>query len=218
MSKSTALQDPGAEMVDQVTGLWGKYGMMVLGAIGAVIVVGVVAFLSMGQGEKANNEAAKKLNEATMRFYQGDYVQAMTAAQAVSKTWGSTPSGIDAHRIAGDCAFWQAKFKDAATEYKAYLSKQGSGLLAQGVQRSLAYALDSDKQYVEATKYYDGLVGVFDRESSAEMLSAAARCEQLTNNKDEAVKRLHRVVDEFSETSYANRARLKLAELGAAQN
>ena len=214
--KSAALQDPGAELVDQLTGLWNQYGRIALGVVGALIVIGVVAFYTVSQGARQNLEAAKKLNDADILYWRGDYPQALTAAQDVAKNWGSTPSGIDAHRLAGDCAFWQGKFKDAITEYRAYLAKRGSGLLAQGVQRSLAYALDSDRQYAAASKQYLALVGVFDRESSAEMLTGSARCELLAQNRAAAIRDLRRVVDEYSETSYATRARLQLAELGAA--
>ena len=153
-----------------------------------------------------------------MAFWQGDYDHAKSTADEVAKTYGSTPSGVDAHRVSGDAAYWRGNFKGAVTEYKAYLSRKSSGTVAQSVRRSLAYALDSDKQYAEAEKLYDGLVGVFDRETSSEMLAAAARCLLETNDKAGAIQRYKRIANEFGETSAAQPAHVKLAELGAPLN
>ena len=58
------------------------------------------------------------------------------------------------------------------------------------------------------------LVGKLDRESSAEFLTAAARCYRALGQTDEAAKRLRRVIDEFGETSQAVIARVRLGELG----
>jgi tetratricopeptide (TPR) repeat protein len=216
--KSSALTDPGAELVDHITAAWQRYGRIALGAVGAIVVVAAVAYFTIRQNEAQDNAASQKLAQADVLYWQGDYDRAKTTAQEVARTFGSTPSGIDAHRIAGDAAFWRGNWKDAIGEYNAFLSKKGSGLVANSVRRSLAYAYDSNKQYAEAAKTYDQIVGVFERETSAEMLAASARCYEALGNKAEAVKRLQRVTGEFGETSFSARARLKLAELGATSN
>ncbi len=209
--KGVALEDPGAEVVDQLTGFWDKYGRVLLGAIGAVVVIAVVAVFTMRSNAKQENDASKKLAEANLLFWQGDYDRSKTVAQEAGRTFGSTWSGTDAHRIAGDDMFWRGDFKGAITEYNAYLAKQGSGLLADAVRRSLAYSLESDKKFTDAAKLYDGLVGKFERESSAEFLAASARCYEANHQNDEAAKRLQRLLDEFGDTSYASRARVQLA-------
>lgn len=213
--KGTALQDPGAEMLDQVTSLWERYGRIILGALVAVVAVAAVAYFTIRSNATQEVSASEKLAQANALFWQGDYDRSKTIADEVAKQYGGTPSGIDALRISGDNAYWRGNWKDAITQYKAYLGKSGSGLMGNVVRRSLAYAYESDKQQAEAAKLYDGLVGVFDRESSAEFLAASARCHEALGNKAEAVKRLQRLTDEFGETSYASRARVKLAELSA---
>ena len=216
--KNTALQDPGAEMVDRMTGLWQHYGRAVMIALGGIVVIVAATLLTIRHNADQNNVASKALAEATYLYRRGDLDRAKTTAQQVSKTFASTPSGTDAHRVAGDAMFWTGNFKDAVTEYKAYLAKSGSGLPADCVRRSLAYSLENDKQMAEAAKVYDQVSGAFDRESSAELLFAGARCYQASGNKAEAVKRLERISLEFGETSYAMRARVKLAELSPASN
>lgn len=213
--KGTALQDPGAEMLDQVTSLWERYGRIILGALVAVVAVAAVAYFTIRSNATQEVSASEKLAQANALFWQGDYDRSKSIADETAKQYGGTPSGIDALRISGDNAYWRGNWKDAITQYKAYLGKSGSGLMGNVVRRSLAYAYESDKQQAEAAKLYDGLVGVFDRESSAEFLAASARCHEALGNKAEAVKRLQRLTDEFGETSYASRARVKLAELSA---
>jgi predicted negative regulator of RcsB-dependent stress response len=214
--KGTALEDPGAEMLDQVSGLWERYGRIVLGALAAIVAVGAVAYFTLRSNETQEVAASEKLAQANALFWQGDYDRSKTIADEVAKQYGGTPSGIDALRISGDDAYWRGNWKDAITQYKAYLGKNGSGLMGNVVRRSLAYSYESDKQHAEAVKLYDGLVGAFDRESSAEFLAASARCLEALGNRAEAAKRLQRLTDEFGETSYASRARVKLAELSAA--
>ena len=106
-------------------------------------------------------------------------------------------------------------FKTAITEYEAYLAHQKSGLLANAARRSLAYAYESAGQFAQAIPIYDQLVGVFDRESSAEFLMAGARCAQAQHQTAEAEKRLRRLLDEYGDTSVAGRARITMGEIGA---
>ena len=88
-------------------------------------------------------------------------------------------------------------------------------IFANAARRSLAYALESDGQRLEAAKEYEGLVGKFDRNSSAEFLVASARCYRGLNRPADAMERLKRVDLEFGETNYANQARLEMGELAA---
>ncbi len=218
LSKGHASELTSEQVVDTMTSFWDRFGRVVLGVGIAVVAIGGIAYFTIQGNNTRNAAASSKLAEANALFWNGDYDRAKTTAEDVIQKLGSTPNGNDARRVAGDAAYWKGEWKDAITQYKAYLGKQSTGIVAQGVRRSLACAYESDKQYAEASKLYDQLVGVFERESSAEMLAGAARCLEATNNKAEAAKRLQRLVDEFGDTSYANRARVKLAELTAPAN
>jgi len=213
--KSTRLEDPGAEMLARGTELWDRHGRVALGVIAAVVVVAAIAWLAVRSRAAAEEQAAGQLAEANYLYWQGDYARSLDKARQVSQQYPATPSGIDAHRLAGDDAYWTGDFKNALSEYRAYLERQKSGLLADAVRRSVAYALESGKQYVEAATSYEALVGKFDRESSAEFLAAAARCYRAASRPADATKRLQRLLDEFGETSLAAEARIQLAELAA---
>ena len=213
---STRLEQPGAELMVPLANFWERYSRFVLGGLAGLAVVGVVVFFGLKSRRDAEQAAAGKLAEASLFYWQGDYQRSLALARETAEQYGSTPSGKDAHRQAADAAYWGGDFKTAAADYRRYLASKPQGLLADAARRSLAYSLESDKQYVDAAKEYDILVGKFDRGSSAEFLVGAARCLMAANQAAAAIQRLQRVTDEFGETEYANQARIALAELGSA--
>lgn len=214
--ESARLEDPGAKLLDSISARWARYGRMLLIGVGVIAVITVGAFFILRSRAADEEQAAGKLAEANLYFWQGAYDRSLPVARQVSEQWPNSPSGIDAHRLAGDDQFWLGKFKESAAEYRLYLAKKKSGLVADAVRRSLAYALESDQQFKDAAPVYEGLVGRFDRGSSAEFLYAAARCYRQMNQPKEADQVLKRLLDEYGETSYANRARILRAELAAA--
>ncbi len=216
--KAAHLEDPGAKLIDKLTSYWNRFGRVALIALGVIVGVAVAGFLIQRSRAADEREAAGKLAEANLYFWQGAYDRSLQGARQVSEQWGGTPSGVDALRLAGDSYFWMGNYKDAITQYQGYLAKRKSGVLADAVRRSLAYTLESNRQPKEAAVNYEALVGKFDRESSAEFLYAAARCYLALDQPREADLRLKRLVDEYGETTYAIRARIERAELAAAAN
>jgi len=212
----TRVEDPGAELLDRATALWERHGRTILAAAAVVVAAALIAVFVTRSGAAREEQATSKLAEANIMFWQGDYARSLQIAKQVSEQYANTPSGVDALRLAGDNAFWSGDFKGAADDYKRYLAKNPTGPIADGVRRSSAYALESDGQYQAAAAAYESVIGKFDRESSAEFLAGAARCYVALKQPAEAEKRLQRLVDEYGETSYAQVARVHLAELKAA--
>jgi len=211
--KNRQIEDPGADLLDQVTSWLDRYGRMALVGVGIVVVAAVAVFLGARARTAAEGQAASMLAEASVLYWQGEYEQSLTLARQVNEQFPSTPSGIDALRLAGDNAYWNGDFEAAVTEYRNYIGREKRKLLADAARRSLAYALESDGKLEEAATAFENLVGTFDRESSAEFLAAAARCYRALGRPQDAAIRLQRLLDEFGETSLANAARLDLAEI-----
>ena len=227
------LADPGAELIDQLNEWWQRYGRLASSIVGGVAAVALLGFLYFRAQAATENTASGKLAEAEIMFWQGYYPRSYETAQLVIKQYPGTRSALEAHRVAGDDAFWRGEegdFQRAADEYRTYLARRPRGMIADGVRRSLVYALESNatalalngraaesaKQMQEAAAGYEGLVGRFpDRESSAEFLMSAARCYRALNQPAEAIKRLQRVLDEYGDTASAGRARLEIAEVKA---
>lgn len=214
--KAARLEDPGAETLERLTSVWDRYGRIALGVLAGAVAIGAVTFLVMRNRAAQEEQAASALAEANVLFWQGDYARSLERANQVAQQFGSTPSGVEAHRLAGDDAFWSGDFKGAVGHYRRYLDKNKSGLLSDAGRRSLAYALESSGDYLEAAKTYESLIGRFDRVSSAEFLSAAARSYRMGGQPGEALARLQRLESEYGETSYARDARVEIAELQAA--
>jgi tetratricopeptide (TPR) repeat protein len=231
--KHRRLEDPGAELLDRLTGYWDRFGRLATSVVGVTAALALMGFLYLRGQNSTEEKAAGKLAEADIMFWQGYYPRSYDAAQLVIKQYPGSRSAVEAHRLAGDDAYWRGEpgdFQKSVDEYRAYLKHRRSGLLADAARRSLAYALESnagvlksqgktgeaESQLHEAASIYEGLVGKFaDRESSAEFLFGAARCYRQLNQSQEAAKRLKRLVDEFGETATANRARIELAEVTA---
>jgi TolA-binding protein len=212
-TRKNAIEDPGAELLDRATGIWEQYGRISLYVVVGVLVLGIAGYYWQTGQDRRENSAAEKLAQANELFWRADYDRSRQIAQEISKQYSGTPSGTDALRIAGDNAYWRGNWKEATADYKAYLKSNSSGLIASTVKRSLAYSLESDGQYAEAATLYTSLIGVFERESSGEMLFAAARCQLALKKPDEAKVLLQRIVDEFPDSSFQIQARIELGKL-----
>ncbi len=212
-TQKSSIEDPGAELLDQAQGIWNQYGQTLLIALIVIAAAGIGSYYWLAGQERQENAASEKLAQANDLFWRADYDRSRSLAQEVSKAYPSTPSGIDALRIAGDDAYWRGNWKDAIVDYEAYLKKHSSGIIANSVRRSLAYSQESVGQFAEAAANMDQLVGAFDRESSGEMLYASARCLAAANKPEEAKKRLQRLIDEFPDSGYQLQARIELGRL-----
>ena len=214
--KKSVMDDPGAELLDQAQGIWARYGQSVLIGLLVVVAAGVGIYYWQSGQARQENTASEKLAEANDLFWRADYDRSRTIAKDVAKQFAGTPSGADALRIAGDDAYWRGNWKDAIADYQEYLKKNGSGLVADAVRRSLAYSLESNGQPAEAAAVYDKLVGVFDRESSGELLFASGRCLVAANKPEDAKQRYQRIIDEFPDSSFQLQARIELGRLSPA--
>ena len=214
--RQTGLSSEGEQALEKLSSFWERHGQVILGAVGVVAVVAVGSFFYLRGRAEQESAAAGKLAEASLLYWQGEYQRSSEIAKQVSTQYASTPSGADAHRVMADDAFWNGDFKTAIAEYRRYLEKAPAGLLAAAGRRSLAYALESDREFAEAAKTYESLVGQLDRSSSAEFLMAAARCYQALGQPARALEPLRRLDAEFGESSYSMLARTRIAELEAA--
>lgn len=211
--KKSVMDDPGADLLDKAQGLWQHYGQTALIAVVVAVATAVGVYYWQSGQTRQENLASEKLAEANDLFWRADYDRSRTIAKDVTKQFPGTASGTDALRIAGDDAYWRGNWKDAIADYQEYLKKNSKGLVADAVRRSLAYSLESNGQPAEASAIYDKLVGVFDRESSGELLFASARCLVAANKPEDAKKRYQRIVDEFPDSSYQLQARIELGRL-----
>jgi len=214
--KNNTMDDPGADLLDRARSMWDQYSRIVLGVVVGLAVVGISAYYVTTGAARKENAASERLTQASDLFWRADYDRSRQIAKDLIKQYPDTPSGVDALRIAADDAYWRGNWKDAITDYEAYLKKHGSGLMANTVRRSLGYSQESMGQFGAAATNFEQVVGQIDRETSGEMLFAAARCYAADKKPDESKKRLQRIVDEFPDTSFQMQARVELGKLAPA--
>jgi TolA-binding protein len=212
-----SMDEFGLQGLDRVRAFWDAYHKVILGVGGAIVAAIIVGIFTLRAREEASATAAGRLAEASLQYWQGNYQGSLSAAQQVAGQYGGTPAGKDAWRLAGDDQYWLGQFKDAAVSYRKYLDHAKPGLLSDAVRRSLAYALESDRQFDEASKVYLEIAPRLDRESAADCLMGAARCARASGKNAEAADLYRRVVNEYGDTGPARMARVYQAEMGVAR-
>src|SRR5262245_53831374 len=111
-----------------LTRFWERQGKIALGVLAAVVVLIAAGFFFMRQRAAAETAASGKLAEASLLYWQGDFQRSLQVSRETAQQYASTPSGVDAHRQAGDAAFFTGDFKTAIAEYRRYLDKAKKGM------------------------------------------------------------------------------------------
>jgi len=193
---------------------------LVLGAVGLVLV-GFVGFaLWRGQVAKQDEAARGTLADASASYWSGDYVKTIQLADQVMNDAGGTPAAVDARRMKADALFWQGDFDSAATLYKDVLRAQPAGSpMHTAVEQSLAFALESSKDYAGAAKSYEAVAAQApDRANAADFYLAAGRAHRLAGDAAKAKAMFEKVANEYKETTYARDAEVALGEMLAPTN
>jgi len=196
-------------------GDWAQRNLRVLGIALAVLVAAVLGTIWITRAQaKAEGEANRILAEASANYWQGGYNRTIQLTDQVLESYKSTKAANDARRMKGDALFWSGSFDSAATLYKEFLAHEHSGPIHDAVSQSLAFALESKKDFAGAAKEYEALVPVQpDRSSQADMYMNAARAYALANQPDKAKALYEKVATEYKETTFSRDAEVMLGEL-----
>jgi len=125
----------------------------------------------------------------------------------------------DARRMKGDALFWSGSFDSAATLYKDYLSHAPSqSPVRLAVQQSLAFALESKRDFTGAAAMFEQLASTApDRTSAADMYLCAGRAYSEAGQKDKARALYVKVTEEYKDAaSFERDAEVALGELDTA--
>lgn len=195
---------------------WVQNNLKIVGGVLAAIVVAAVAGLFISRAnQRANAEANSTIAEASVHYWQGNYVRTIQLTDQVLSTFGQTSAANDARRLKADALFWQGAFDSSAMLYKTYLSKHPQDdPLRRAVQMSLAFALESNKDYAGAGKLYEELATKApDRSTTADLLIAAARSYREAKQPDKSKALYEKVANDYKDTTYARDAEVALGEL-----
>jgi tetratricopeptide (TPR) repeat protein len=184
-------------------------------AIGTVVVLALGGWMWTRANAKREGEARTTLAEASTAYWSGNYVRTAQLADQVMADAGGTRAAVDAMRIKADALFWQGSFDSAATLYQQVLGKdKGDSPLRTATQQSLAFALESKRDFAPAAKLYEEVAAKApDRANAADFYMAAGRAYRLAGQADKAKAMFEKVATEYKETSFARDAEVALGEL-----
>lgn len=215
LTKQELKEDVFVTWVYEVTDKAQRNLVPVLVGVGVVLVVAVGAFLWSRGNERKETEARATLAEASTAYWSGNYVRTVQLADQVIADAGGTKASIDATRMKADALFWQGSFDSAATLYREVLSRdKADSPMRTAVQQSLAFSLESKKDYAEAAKLYEEIAAKApDRPNAADFYVASGRAWRLAGDRAKASAMFAKVADEYKETTFARDAEVALGEL-----
>jgi len=192
----------------------------ILGIAAGIVLAVILAVVWVGRAQtKAEGEANRVLAEASANYWQGGYSRAIQLSDQVMSDYKTTKAANDARRIKGDALFWSGSFDSAATLYKDYIAHaSGSSPVRAAVEQSLAFALESKRDFAGAAAQFEKIAPTQpDRNSEADMLLCAGRSYAEAGQNDKARALYQRVADDYKDSpSLSHDAEVYLGELSGA--
>ena len=201
-------------------GDWVQRNLRTIAIAVGVVVAAILATLWITKAQaKAEGEANRILAEASANYWQGGYNRTIQLTDQVLEGYKTTKAANDARRMKADALFWSGSFDSAATLYQEYLKhERADSPLHEAVTQSLAFALESKKDFPAAAKQYEALAPTApDRASAADFYMSAARAYTLANDRAKAKAIYEKVAQEYKDTTFGRDAEVMLGELMAAE-
>lgn len=218
MSRLTKQELKEDVFVESVASLWDRVQAnlgVILGVVGGIVVLTVALTLWGRASEKKESEARATLSEASTQYWSGNYPRTIQLADQVIGDAGGTKAAVDAMRMKADALFWSGAFDSAATLYQDVLKREtGDTPMRLAVQQSLAFALESKKDFAGAAPMFEQIAAKApDRTNAADFWMAAGRAWRNAGQRDKAKATFEKVASEYKETTFARDAEVALGEL-----
>jgi hypothetical protein len=88
--ESARLEDPGAKLLDSISSRWARYGQLLLTGVVVIAVIAIGAFFMVRSRAADEEQAAGKLAEANLFFWQGVYDRSLPMARQVAEPRAAT--------------------------------------------------------------------------------------------------------------------------------
>jgi|SRR5687767_13013663 len=139
----------------RATEVWERYGRSILIGLGAVLLVGLLAFFVMRTRAQAEQRAMGDLFRATVALNQGDAASAGPMLREIIDNSTGTKAARDAMLLLGDAMMAQRNPKEAATWYQKYVEKaRGNRELERAGYLGLGAALEDSGNFAGAADAY----------------------------------------------------------------
>lgn len=183
-------------------------------AIGAVVAVGIVAFMGY-EYVRIEGEAARLFSNAVYLLSDGQYPAAEQNLGHLLRQYrlSSIVRSREANFFAGTAAFALKRYPAAAEHFRIYLDAWGKGPLDADAAFGFASALEAQGKAAEAEKAYrEALEAFADSARASDIRMGLARTLEAAGRREEAVA-LYREVETDTAAFLAGVARTRLRTL-----
>lgn len=196
MTKRQMKEDPLVTAAFHATELWERHGTKILIGVGAVVVVGLLAFFMAQARSRAEQKAAGDLMRASMAVSQGDYASAAPMLREIIDNAQGTDAARTAMLYLGDSFLAQKRASEAVEWYQKFLAKAGGDRERQWIGNlALATAYEDQGKFAEGAAAYAAAYGraATDNERGRAKLSQA-RCFLRSGQTDKALQAYQEVL------------------------
>lgn len=215
MTKRSIKEDALVTAAFKATAVWERHGRTILIALGALVLVAVLALFVMRTRAQSEERAQGELFRAVLSMAQNDYVTAGPMLKELIDNSAGTNAARDAMRYLGDVSMAQNKPAEAVTWYQKYIAKAGSGQAALAGVWGLAAAHENNKAFAEAAAAYGDAAkrSGTDNERGRAMM-AQARCFLRAGQNAKAIETYNAVLGlPLAEQPIRDAANARLGEL-----
>ena len=155
MTKRQMKEDSLVTAAFHATEIWERHGTKILIGLGAVVVVGLLAFFMSQARTRAEQKASGDLLRASLAVSQGDYATAAPMLREIIDNAQGTDAARTAMLYLGDSFLAQKRASEAVEWYQKYLGRAGGDRERQWIGHlALATAYEDQGKFAEAAAAY----------------------------------------------------------------
>jgi outer membrane protein assembly factor BamD (BamD/ComL family) len=187
---------------------------MVLGAVGALVLVGAGAWFWKTSATRKEAFASQAVQQARQAAEQGNLPLAASELQKITQTYSGTRSAVEAMLVLNQVRMVNGQTELAVVGLKEFIAKNPPLEYRVPAYGLLGVALENTKKPLEAAAAYEqASTGASVDYLKADYLLQAARAYRNGGKPDQAIAAYQKVIKDFSKTPALNEAEVRLAEL-----
>jgi len=190
---------------------WKKLSYIGMGIVAVIVII----FMFINSRRKAELRASAELARAEISYLNEDYDRAIQDLARIDNIYKGTKSaGISVFYLANSY-FNMGNYEKAEETYKRYLGEYDDDpMLHASSLAGIAATYEEREMYDRAVEYYKKAAADYPKLfTAAENLINAARCLKLEGKKEEAKILLDRVLEEYPESLFREKAEILLYQL-----
>ncbi len=220
LTKQQLKEDPLMKGTAEAADFAAHHAKLLFAGAAALVVLALVVFFVRTSGHRADDQTSGLLAEAWADYNQGNLDGAAAGLDDILDRAGGTMAGKRALLLYGDVRYDQGRYEDAETYYRRAASAfKADPLQAMAARRGLAASLENEKKYAEAAETYQTLADSAPNASlRAQLRLDVARNALKAGDRDQALSIYGELAENADNPQAAQEAKLRLAELQAAQS